>query len=155
METAAAPGNGLRELLAGNEIRQESGTGRPEESASCACDKDAEIDPEDMSLQSGDEGQAQTRTADNEGHEDNNAFTIEIISDVTGRESKQYHGAHLCEPDQAEIQSRPCTFVEFPAHGHCEHLLTEGGNKTADEVEDKIPISQNGVGIMRQHQGRR
>src|ERR1044071_533676 len=155
MEAAAAPGNCLRELPARDQIRQESGTGRPEESASSGGDKDAEVDTKDISPHSGDEGQAEARTADDESHEDNNAFAIEIIGDVAGRESKEYHRPHLCEPDQAEVQSGASAFVKFPADGHGEHLLTKGGDEKANEIEDKIPISQNGIRIMRQHQGRR
>src|SRR5207247_7550354 len=101
METATAPSDRLGELLARDKVRQESGAGRPKKGPCRPNHKDTKINPENVSFQSRDNSQARTRTGDDEGGEDNDAFTIEVVRKVPRWEREQDHRSHLRQPDQA------------------------------------------------------
>jgi len=44
------------------------------------------------------------------------------------------------------------SLIKLPAYRDGQHLLAEGGEKTSDEVKEKIPIAQHRVGIRRRQE---
>ncbi len=46
------------------------------------------------------------------------------------------------------------SLIKLPAHRDCQHLLTEGGKKTCDEVKEEIAVAQHGIRVRRRHQRR-
>ena len=76
------------------------------------------------------------------------ALAIPRVSEVPGWKGQEKHWRHLRQSDETERQRRMRAFVELPAHGHGQHLLPERGNQSSDQIEEEIPITEDGIGMV-------
>ena len=152
LETAAAPGHRPGKVLARDQVRQKRRAGRPEERARRARREQAEIDPEHVGAQRRDQRQAQAGARDHQSHQHDNPLAVVVVGDVPRRQREQDHRHHLRQSHQAQGQRRVRPLIEFPADRHREHLLPQGSDQAADQVEHDIPVPQHGVGVVRRSQ---
>ena len=57
-------------------------------------------------------------------------------------------GTICVSPTRPSASGRVRPLVELPAHRHRQHLLPQGGDEPADEVERHIPVPQHGIRVV-------
>ena len=145
LKHTAVEGDGAGELRPRHQTRDERGAGGPKEGARPAHHKQEKINPAERGRQNRGKRQSQARGREDERGGQNNFFAVMRVCKVSGGKRKENHGQHLRQADECERQGGTGALIKLPINRYHQHLLAEGGNKTANQIPHKVRVTKNFV----------